>query len=223
MDPGGEFSGFLLITNANEFSFSNSPSVLIDGNECAGKTVTLVAGERKIRILFSREKTNPFRINLPFPVEAFLHDREPRELKENQSRDLRRQFFEDLNCASCHGDGPMPFRFTETGQKAKSLRSLHPTFGCLSEMPEAHVPKFDLNETQREALQLFVQSPDVSRAPLIDFARQMSQFRCADCHSNLRDFRAPYFENALMDHVGLNISTNDAADLARNYIKVAQP
>lgn len=219
----GEFSGILSLTNAKEISFPESPSVLIDGEERSGKTVTLPAGRRKIRISFSRETTNSFRIDFPFPVEAFSHDRAPRELKENQSRDFGRQLFEDLNCASCHGDGPMAFRFTEAGQKAKSLTSLHPTFGCLSDTPEAPGKKFDLSAAERESLQFFVQSPDISPAPLIDFARQMSQFHCSECHSNLRNFRASNFEGALLNHAGVNISTNDAGELARNYARVAQP
>ena len=125
---------------------------MIDGEEYAGKTVMLEGGQRRIRVFFARDGTNAFRINLPFAVAAFAHDREPGELKENQARDAGRQLFEDFNCASCHGEGPMTYRFQQAGQKAKALNSLHPTFGCLSESPEDGTPRFELNAAQREAV-----------------------------------------------------------------------
>ena len=215
-----EFNGTLLLENAIEHTFPANPSVLIDGKECTGQTVNLPAGQRSIRITASRAGADSFAIRLPFGT--FVHDREPRELKENQTRDLGRQLLEDFNCAACHRDGPLPYRFTPLpdAPKAKPLRSLHPTQGCLSDTPEPNVPKFELSDAQREALQLFLQTPDISPAPLLDFPRQLKQFGCADCHSNLTDFKIN-LQEALLDHPGLTISTNDAAELARNFEKVA--
>jgi hypothetical protein len=212
-----EFSGYLVLPEAGEFRFPEGHSIFVDGKDCAGKTVTVPAGERRLRIVASRETNQTFSINLPFPATAFVHDREPRELKENVSRDFGRQLFEDLNCAACHGGAPMTYRFTPLPDvpKAKSLRGLHPTQGCLADPPETNVPKFELSAAEREALQLFVQTPDISRAPLVDFARLIKQFKCADCHSNLADFRISEFAETLHGHWGLTISTNDAAELAR--------
>lgn len=215
-----EMNGYAVIENQIEVTFPGMPSVTIDGKECAGNSVTLVAGQRRIRIVASRTNGEPFTIQLPF--RSYTHDREPRELKENQSRDLGRQLFEDFNCAACHASGPMPYRFTPLPDagKTKPLRMLHPTEGCLSETPEPNVPQFQWTEAQREALQLFVQTPDISPAPLIDFARQSKQFQCADCHSNLGDFSIPNMEEALFEHAGLSLSTNDIAELSRNYAKI---
>jgi mono/diheme cytochrome c family protein len=221
----GQINGYLLIETSGDFSFPMSPAILIDGKDCSGKTVTLPAGERKLEIEIKRQSKESFRINLPFRAAAFAHENEPRELREDQSRDLGRRLFEDLNCGACHGGGPMAYRFTPLTDppKAKEMRGLHPTEGCLSETPAPGAQKFELNNFEREALQLFVQTPDISLAPLIDFPRQLQQFKCTDCHSNLTDFSVGNFEDVLLEHPGLTISTNDVAELARNFGKVAAP
>src|SRR5436190_18674930 len=77
-----EFTGYVVIENSIEATFPSQPSVAIDGKECTGITVALTAGQRRIRILASRTNTEPFAIQLPF--NTYIHDREPRELKENQ-------------------------------------------------------------------------------------------------------------------------------------------
>jgi hypothetical protein len=214
-----ELNGYVLLENAGDYKFPEAPSVRIDGKECAGQTVNLPAGQRRIQISVSRAGTEPLALKLPFV--SYVHDREPRELKEDQSRDLGRELFENLNCGACHREGPLPYRFTPLtdAPKAKSLRSLHPTEGCIAETPEENVPKFELNDAQREALQLFLQTPDISPAPLVDFPRQLKQFGCANCHVNLTEFKIN-LQEALLDHPGLTISTNDAVELTRNFEKV---
>lgn len=214
-----ELTGYVLLETGGEYTFATSPSILIDGKECSGQIVALPAGQRRIQINASRSDSEPFALQLPFA--SYAHYREPRELKEDQSRDLGRQLFEDLNCAACHRGGPLPYRSTPLpdAPSAKALRSLHPTQGCLAETPQENVPKFDLTAAQREALQLFLQTPDISPAPLLDFPRQLRQFGCADCHANLTEFKID-LQAALLDHPGLNISTNDAAELARNFEKI---
>src|SRR4051812_37607213 len=45
-----EISGYVLLERASEYTFASSPSVQINGKECAGQTVSLPAGQRQIRI-----------------------------------------------------------------------------------------------------------------------------------------------------------------------------
>jgi cbb3-type cytochrome oxidase cytochrome c subunit len=56
------------------------------------------------------------------------------------------------------------------------------TKGCLADAPAAPSPRYALTADDRAALRAFVQSPDVSRAPVQDFARNLGAFQCTACH-----------------------------------------
>jgi mono/diheme cytochrome c family protein len=191
----GEFSGFLLVSTGAQYTLTGAPEILVDGKNVAGKITLLPAGERRLRIPFKRNGRGDFAIALKWqmddaeeiriPATNFAHGRAPRELAENVSRDLGRKLFEDNNCGACHTPEHAAIRFSSitNGAATKPLRSLRPTEGCLSEAPEADVPKFSMSEAEREGMQLFVQSPDVSPAPLHDLPRMFSQLSCQKCHA----------------------------------------
>jgi mono/diheme cytochrome c family protein len=83
-----------------------------------------------------------------------------------------------LNCHALEGAGAK----VETKLAAPALAALHDG-GCLAEKPGPNVPHFDLTPAQRESLRAFLQSPDVSEAPLQDFQRKVEQFNCTACHA----------------------------------------
>jgi mono/diheme cytochrome c family protein len=84
-------------------------------------------------------------------------------------------------CLNCHALEEGGVRM-ETKLAAPALATLHDG-GCLAENPGAGVPHFDLTPAQRESLRAFLQSPDVSEAPVQDFQRKIEQFDCTACHA----------------------------------------
>ncbi|HEX4121911.1 MAG TPA: cytochrome c [Verrucomicrobiae bacterium] len=81
-------------------------------------------------------------------------------------------------CLNCH-----VLRGMETGLTAPALDSLHGEGGCLAAHPAANVPNYELAPWQRECLRAYLESPDVSEAPVQDFHRRIDQFQCTACHA----------------------------------------
>ncbi len=214
-----DWDGFLLVDRAGEYKISGAPSILIDGNECAGMKVRLPSGERRLQLKLARKQSEIVSLRLeweseffpkqPIPVRAFAHGRQPRELRENQSRDFGRELFETLGCGSCHGGAPMRYPFGAGVPHATSslpMGSLQLTQGCLSERPAPPARDFALRAEEREALQLFVQNPDISEAPASDLRRMSRRFGCVSCHGG-REFEmdAGQFEAAVKNHRGAEL------------------
>jgi len=84
-------------------------------------------------------------------------------------------------CLNCHALEDAGIRM-ETKLAAPPLAALHDG-GCLAENRGANVPHFDLTPAQRDSLRAFLQSPDVSEAPIQDFQRKIEQFNCTACHA----------------------------------------
>jgi mono/diheme cytochrome c family protein len=84
-------------------------------------------------------------------------------------------------CLNCHALEEAGTK-VETKLAAPPLAALHDG-GCLAENPGVNAPHFDLTSTQRDYLRAFLQSPDVSEAPVQDFQRKFEQFNCTACHA----------------------------------------
>lgn len=219
----GEFTGYLVLTNAAEVTLSGAPQIFVDGKNIANRATKLPAGQRKLRIPFKRLSSEPFEISLrlngaPIPPEALAYDKAPRDLAEHQSRELGRKLFEDLNCGACHDPATPIIRFAAmtNAPAATALRALRPTQGCLAEDPEPNTPRFELKESEREALQLFIQTPDISPAPMQDLPRLFGQMGCQKCHANASAIDAAKTEAAIAAHREAGMLTNAvSADVTR--------
>ncbi len=89
-----------------------------------------------------------------------------------------RQLYADLNCAACHGDGPV--------KRSRKLDQLASTGGCLADAPPADAPKFALSAPQRAALAAVLGNVAGLKTPLPpadQVARAMVQFNCQACHT----------------------------------------
>lgn len=219
----GEFTGFFIVTNSGPVTLSGAAHIFVDGKDVANRATVLPEGQRKLRIPFKRSGAEELKIQLrandeQIPASAFAHEKAPRELAENQSRDFGRRLFEDLNCGACHAPENAIIRFAAitNAPTAPAVRALRPTNGCLAEEPEENVPKFELSEKDREALQLFIQTPDISPAPMQDWPRLQAQLGCVKCHEKPFAPDAVTFEAALSAHQMEGVVTNLAAgDLRR--------
>lgn len=231
-----QFTGYLHIDKAGPYTIYGPTNLMLDGKFCVGQKVTLPAGDRALRLDVARKKTESVRVQIEWesddfprqliPASVFTHDRTPRELRENESRDMGRELFENLSCTACHGETALPYaQILEITNAVKSLpiASLQPTQGCLADTPQPPSPIFRLTRPQREALQLFIQTPDISFAPAIDFARELRQFHCADCHSGQFQMAPADFGAALKSHRDAELffpngkSEEFMASLIRNY------
>jgi len=85
-------------------------------------------------------------------------------------------------CLNCHALAEAGAKVESTLAAPAALAALRDG-GCLAETPAANVPNFGLTAAQREALRAFLQSPDVSEAPVRDFQRLLRQFDCTVCHA----------------------------------------
>jgi mono/diheme cytochrome c family protein len=92
-----------------------------------------------------------------------------------------RELMTTRGCLNCHALEEAGVRL-ETKLTAPALAALHDG-GCLAENPGANVPHFDLTPAQRQSLRAYLQSPDVSEAPVQDFQRKIEQFNCTTCHA----------------------------------------
>jgi len=92
-----------------------------------------------------------------------------------------KQFFGIIGCVNCHTletDGEkISARFT-----ASPFEQLQAHTGCLAESPSQFAPVYNFTADEREALNEFVESPDISKAPIQDFHRLTKKFHCASCH-----------------------------------------
>lgn len=219
----GEFTGYLILTNAAEVTLTGAPQIFVDGKDVANRAQKFPAGQRKLRIPFKRASHEPFEISLRangalVTPEALAYDKAPRDLGEHQSRDLGRKLFEDWSCGVCHDPATPIIRFAATTNAvaATALRALRPTQGCLAEEPEPNTPRFEFKASERAALQLFIQTPDISPAPMQDLPRLFEQMGCQKCHAAPSALDASKIESAIAAHREAGMLTNSvAADVAR--------
>jgi mono/diheme cytochrome c family protein len=89
-----------------------------------------------------------------------------------------RQLYADLNCAACHGDGPV--------KRGKKLDQLASNAGCLADTPPAGAPRFALSAPQRAELAVVLANATALNTPLApadQVAKAMVQFNCQACHT----------------------------------------
>jgi cytochrome c len=125
------------------------------------------------------------------PGSAFTHDAQPMRpvgdvpfVVDAAKAARGRQVFADLNCGACHQLG-VP------GRKAKPLEQLaaRQPRGCLSAKPIANVPRFDLNDRQRQVILALLQEQTPLRTPLDAehaIRRTMTTLNCYACHGRDR-------------------------------------
>ena len=104
--------------------------------------------------------------------------------------------FASMNCVACHQTG-------QTGPtRPTSLTAVKPTNGCLADKQPTGVPRYDLNDLQKRALRLAINSIQKQNAPVLTAAQkvdwQMSRLNCYACHDRdgkggPEDPRAQYF------------------------------
>lgn len=105
-----EWSGFLKVPRAGEYTISGASNIFLDGKEVNGPT-KLAAGEVPLRIAFQRSGTNTARVQLqwqseffaiePIPASAFVHAGRGTDALLAHGREL----VENFGCASCHKTG----------------------------------------------------------------------------------------------------------------------
>ena len=83
-----------------------------------------------------------------------------------------------LNCHTLRENGVA----VQSHHGAPTLKLLAPNKGCLSGRPSGFAAHYALAAADRDALNAFIASPDVSPAPTHDFARLAKQLNCASCH-----------------------------------------
>ncbi|MBI2928595.1 MAG: c-type cytochrome [Verrucomicrobia bacterium] len=92
-----------------------------------------------------------------------------------------RQLAQGRGCLNCHAlkDGGAALASTLS---AAPFHKLAARKGCLAEEPSSRAARYALTAEDRAALAAFVQGPDVSDAPVQDFARLIKKFQCVSCH-----------------------------------------
>jgi len=83
-----------------------------------------------------------------------------------------------LNCHTLRENGVA----LQNHHAAPQLKALAPNKGCLSGRPSGHAARYSLAAADRDALNAFITSPDVSSAPTHDLPRLAKQLNCAACH-----------------------------------------
>ena len=95
--------------------------------------------------------------------------------------DQGRKLVQTAGCLACHSLEGVP-----SAHVAPELTSLRSKHGCLGDSPATRIPRYRLNESQREALRDFIDSyqraPDTVAAPIFDLRRRLQQLRCHGCH-----------------------------------------
>jgi mono/diheme cytochrome c family protein len=124
------------------------------------------------------------------PAGAFSHDGQPLVplgdapfTVDAAKAERGRAVFAELNCAACHQD--------DVPAKAKPLAQLvgRQPQGCLSTKPKAGVPKFEINDRQRQVILALLQNQAPLNAPLDDEAqirRTLTTLNCYACHTRDR-------------------------------------
>jgi len=92
-----------------------------------------------------------------------------------------RQLVRTSGCLNCHGLTDQERRLNSV-LTARPLEELGPGGGCLSHAPESKLPRYDLSESDRAALNAYLKQPDRSEAPLQDLPRMINRFQCGACH-----------------------------------------
>jgi mono/diheme cytochrome c family protein len=115
-----------------------------------------------------------------------------------------REVFAQMNCAACHtlpASGEAPSGVV-AAKAAKALISLNATAGCLAETQPSGIPRYDLSDLQKRAIQLALaaiqnqDAPDLMPTQMVDW--QMTRLNCYSCHDRNgkggpEDGRAQYF------------------------------
>ncbi|MDB6121136.1 MAG: Cytochrome c [Pedosphaera sp.] len=85
-------------------------------------------------------------------------------------------------CLNCHTINENKVT-VESTLVAMPLDKLNGSQGCLVEQPEKGLPQYKLTKGDRENIAAFLQSPDISEAPVQDFHRLVNKFNCTACHA----------------------------------------
>lgn len=110
--------------------------------------------------------------NAPFAVDAALVAR-------------GKQLFADLNCAACHEGIDSPKR----AAKPLAQISARQPRGCLGTRPGENVPKFEINDRQRQVILALLQERTPLNIPLTpehEIRRTLTALNCYACHTRDR-------------------------------------
>jgi cytochrome c2 len=92
-----------------------------------------------------------------------------------------RELIASRGCLNCHAliENKVPLQSTLAAMPLKELKGE----GCLDEHPATRLPHYNLTKNDRENITAFLQSPDISEAPVQDFHRLVNKFNCTACHA----------------------------------------
>jgi mono/diheme cytochrome c family protein len=107
------YTGVLKISRGGEYVISAGAQIEVDGNDVAGKTLALAAGDHPLKVSYSREagaarlqlrwKSNFFGEE-PIPPSALAHNHANNALTKKWAQiEQGRALYENLSCGACHG------------------------------------------------------------------------------------------------------------------------
>lgn len=92
-----------------------------------------------------------------------------------------RDLLRESGCLACHS-----LEGVASDHLAPPLAKLDAASGCLADRVPNRLPRYRLDDREREALQDFIaryrERPDVAAAPAFDLPRRLRQLRCGACH-----------------------------------------
>lgn len=92
------------------------------------------------------------------------------------------QLFNSMNCSGCHDNADTP----AYAINAKLFKDMAATGGCLEEEVAIGLPDYQLNATQRQALQKFLEQREALEQPLTEaqeITRTLASLNCYACHT----------------------------------------
>jgi len=148
----------------------------------------------------------------PIPAAAFTHDTQPLRPVDDApftvdpAKAARgQQLFTELNCAACHTGTTSDGGTALAGRQGKPLAQLvaRQPRGCLSTQPGPKVPKFELNDRQRQVILALLQEQTPLNTPLEpeqQIRRTLTTLNCYACHTRDRrggadGLRRDFFSN----------------------------
>ncbi len=103
------------------------------------------------------------------------------QLQAGGDAEAGRELLRESGCLACHS-----LEGVESDHVAPPLAELDAESGCLADRVSNGLPRYQLEDGEREALQDFVaryrKRPDVVAAPAFDLPRRLRQLRCGACH-----------------------------------------
>ncbi|MFM7556729.1 MAG: PA14 domain-containing protein, partial [Verrucomicrobiota bacterium] len=202
----GKYRFWIRSDDGSQLSIDGKPLLNNDGVHPAAEkngNLTLKAGLHELEVVFFQGGgETEFRVDWappgekrgPIPADRLKHGGQsvrPIDWEEFTLDPAKvaagRERFAALNCAACHAVtdaiGPVPAR------KSKPMvqLALRTQEGCLSELPPAKAPRFDLSAADRASLRKTLRNPaeaqKASKPGHGQVELTLAQFNCLACHS----------------------------------------